>query len=119
MFRASALTALICFVIWIMPFGIFLESIPVHPISDHTAPSGCLCTGSSGKTAKYTKYLLQDACRGKPLSKFGGAAHNDLFVFTDESETLLKLSAYSFQYSFLYDYRLVPPIEHVPKTTLS
>lgn len=119
MFRASALTTLVCFIIWIMPFGIFLESTSVRSISDHSVPSGCLCTGSSGKTAKYTKYLLQDACRGKPLSKFGGAAHHDLFVFTDESEIIMDPSAFIFQYSFLYNFHIIPPLEHVPKITLS
>jgi len=119
MFRAAALTTLLAFSIWIMPFGIFLETIPVRSAPDHSAPSGCLCTGSSGKTAKYTKFLLKDACRGKPLSKFGGAAHNDLFVFADESETVLVPSAFSFRYSFFYDNHLIPLVEHVPKVTLS
>lgn len=119
MFRSAAITTIISFFIWIMPFGIFLETIPVRSVSDHSAPGGCLCTGSSGKTAKYTKYLLQDACRGKPLSKFGGAAHNDLFVFADESEIVLEPSSFSFQYSFLYDVHIIPLVEHVPKTILS
>lgn len=100
-----------------MPSGLYLEFL--RPSVGHNAPSGCLCSGASGPSGKYTKYILQDACRGKPLAKFGGTAHNDLDVFIDLSETLFDAEAFSLQYSFHYDYRTVPSVEHVPKTTLS
>ncbi|MGE0269421.1 MAG: hypothetical protein AB7S78_13305 [Candidatus Omnitrophota bacterium] len=119
MFRVFYLITVVCFLIWIMPFGIFLETVRANDVPDHSAPSGCLCSGASGKTAQYTKYILQDACRGKPLSKFGGAAHNDLFVFTDRGEIMAGSTAFTFHYSFLYDFHIVPLVEHVPKTTRS
>lgn len=119
MFRASVLATLISFTLWIMPSGILLESIPSRNLSDHRTPGGCLCAGSSGTVSQYTKYVLQDACRGKPLAKFGGAAHNDLFIFPQGIETRTGPSVFAFRYSFLYDFHIIPLVEHVPKTTLS
>ncbi|MBP9855142.1 MAG: hypothetical protein KBD53_09790 [Candidatus Omnitrophica bacterium] len=113
--RFVSFVVTILFFIWILPLGIVREFYTMQSKVDHSAPSGCLCAGSSDETEKYTKYVLQDACRSKPLAKFGGAAHNDAIIFNDRAETLVDLSASNFHYSFLYDFYALSLIDHVPK----